>query len=197
MNTTAAISICSNALVLIGDNPISSFDEEGTGAKVANNFYETSLKAKLGEYTWNFATKQKKLTKLSETPLNKWDYMYQLPSDHIRTITVYPHSDYEILEDKIYSSTDDLELDYIYRVDESFFPPLFREMLELYLAAKWAIPVTENATNAATYLDFHMKALKKAKTVDSLEKPNRGSVDAAVLPLRMRNAGRGHRVGRR
>lgn len=197
MNTTAAISICSNALVLLGHDPISSFDEEGIGAKVANNFYETVLKAKLAEYTWNFATKQVGLTKLTKKPLNKWDFIYQLPSDHIRTITVYPHSDYEILEDKIYSNTDNLELDYIFRVDESFFPPLFRETLELYLAAKWAIPVTENATNAGIYLDMHTRMMRKAKVIDSQEKPNRGSVEAAALPLKMRNAGRGYRVGRR
>ena len=196
MNTTTAISICSNALVLLGHESISAFDDEGIGATVASQFYESVYRAKLADFTWNFATKQIKLTKLTEKPLNKWEYSYQLPSDHIRTITTYPHSNYEILEDKIYSSNDNLELDYIYRVDESFLPPAYREALELYLAAKWAIPVTENAKNAGVYLDMYTKQIKKAKAIDSLEKPNRGAADVAAIPIMMRNRGRGGRSWR-
>ena len=191
MNTTSAISICSNALVLLGHSSISSFDEEGTGAEVANNFYESVYKAKLAEYPWNFATKQIVLSRLTKVPLNRWKYMYQLPTDHIRILTTYPHSNYEILEDKIYSDNDCLELDYIYRVDESFLTPLFRESLELYLAAKWAIPVTENATNAGIYLDMHLKTLKKAKAVDSLEKPNKSIRAIATIPQSLRTRSRG------
>jgi len=187
MNTTAAISICSNALVLLGHSTISSFDEEGIGAKVASNFYETSLLAKLGEYNWNFATKQKLLTKLSSSPQSaRWLYMYQLPTDHIRTLTTLPHSDYTIMEDKVYSDNDNLELEYIFRPDESFFPPLFREALEYYLASKFAIPVTENATNAEIYGNQFSLSFRKAKGIDSLETPNRGATEVASLPYRMK-----------
>lgn len=191
MNTTAAISICSNALILIGHNPISSFDEEGIGAQVSKNFYETTYRAKLNEYNWNFAKKQVVLTKLATAPLNdRQKYSYQLPTDHIRTITVYPHSDYTIVKDKIYSDIDNLELDYIYRVDESFLTPLYREALETYFASKFAIPVTENSTNAQLYDGVAARTFAKAKTIDSLEKPNSGSRDAQALPYNMRNAGR-------
>jgi hypothetical protein len=192
MNTTQAISICSNALMLLGHDPITSFDEEGIGAKVASNFYESSLRSKLADYNWKFATKKTTLSKLAQTPINGWDYVYQLPTDHIRTITTYPHSDYEILGDKIYSSTDDLQLDYVHRVDETYFPPAFREMVELYLAAKWAIPVTENSTAGNMYYNLYVKQIKKAKAIDSLESPNKAATEAATLPVRMRN-----RTGRR
>jgi len=193
MNTATAISICSNALVLLGHDTISSFEEEGIGAKVASNFYETVYKAKLVDYEWDFASRKVLLTKLSDTPLNTWKFAYQLPSNHLRTITTYPHSDYEQFEDKIYSNTDNLQLDYIYRVDESFLPPAYREALELYLAAKWAIPVTENATNAGIYLDMHKAQLRKAKSIDSMSKPNKGARDVASLAVSMRTHGRGMR----
>lgn len=193
MNTTTAISICSNALVLLGHDTISSFEEEGIGAKVANNFYETTYRAKLVDYEWDFASRKVLLTKLTAEPLNTWKYAYQIPSNHLRTITTYPHSDYEIFEDKIFSNNDNLQLDYIYRVDESFLPPAYRESLELYLASKWAIPVTENATNAGIYLDMYEKQTRKAKSIDSMSKPNRGATDVAALPLAMRTRGRGGR----
>ena len=195
MNTTVAITICSNALMLIGDEPIASFSDDRVGAKIASSFYETTLISLLSEYTWSFATKQDKLSMLSEKPLNRWDYVYQLPTDHIRTITVYPVGDYDIVGDKIYSNTNNLELDYMYRIDESFFTPLFREALELHLASKFSIPVTENATNADLYFGMAQKMFKKAKLIDSQEKPNRGIPAAAAIPLRLRNRG-GH-AGRR
>jgi len=167
MNVASAIHISSNALILLGDDPISSFDEEGAGSRVAKNFYETSLRAILAEYVWSFAKKKIKLNRLVEKPLNGYEYMFQIPTDHIRTLTVKPITDYEIVDDKIYTDAKDLDLDYIYRVDESFFPPMFREALELYFAAKWAIPVTENSTNADKYFAMYMKQMKKAKTIDA------------------------------
>jgi len=192
MNTTAAISICSNALVLLGHDVISSFKDEGIGAKVANNFYETTLLSILGGYRWNFATKQAKLNLLTEEPLNKWKYSYQIPTDNVRVITVYPTGDYEMVGDKIYSDKKNLELDYIYRPDESFFPAIFREALELHLASKWAIPVTENATNAGVYFDMAEKLWKKAKNIDSKSDTSRGVTAAAAMPYMMRhNRGRG------
>lgn len=194
MNNTVAVSIASNALILLGHDPIASFDEEGVGAKVASNFYETTLRAKLNEYDWNFARKSALLNKMSAAPAHRWKFAYQIPTDHIRTLTAYPHSDYDIVGDKIYSNTDNLELEYIYRIDESFFTAMFREALELYLAAKWAIPVTENATNAGVYDGLATVAFRKAKSIDAMEKPNRGSIEAQALPLRMRRAGgRGRR----
>jgi len=191
MNTTVAIDICSNALMLLGHKPIASFDEEGTGAQVSKAFYESSYRAKLGGYTWNFAKQKVLLTKMNEEPLNQWKYMYQLPTDHIRTITVFPHSDYTIVKDKVYSDTDNLEMDFIYRVDESFMTALFREAFEIYLAGKFAVSVTENVTAADAWMKQSDRAFKSAKTVDAQEKPNRGSVEAAAIPYRLRGGGHG------
>ena len=194
MNATVAVAICSNALLLLGDDTISSFDEEKLGAKVSKNLYETTLLALFAEYSWNFATKNDVLTKLSAAPSNRWDFAYQLPTDHIRTITTYPTTTYDIVGDKLYANEDNLTLDYMYRTDESFFPPLFREALELHLASKFAIPVTENATNAELYFNLASKKFSKAKLVDSQEKTSRGIPAMATMPLRMRHrAGRGSR----
>lgn len=187
MNTTVAISICSNALVLLGHDSISSFTDEGIGAKVSSNFYETTLRSVLGSYTWNFAVKQEKLSMLTTEPLNRWKYVYQIPTDNIRVITVFPNTDYDILGDKIYSDSKDLDIDYVHRMDESYFPALFREALELHLAAKFSIPVTDNATNAELYFGMAQKMFKKAKTIDSKETTSRGVPAAAALPYNMRN----------
>jgi len=54
----SAIDFSSNALLLVGDNPISSFTEPGAGAQAAANLYP-QVKQKLLAYTnWSFALKQ-------------------------------------------------------------------------------------------------------------------------------------------
>ena len=186
MNITTAISISSNALQLIGHNAISSFDDQGAGATVAKAFYETSYKALLTTYPWNFAKKKKTLNRLTEEPLNEWKYQYQLPTDFLRVITSDTFTDWAIYGDKIYTNVDKMDLDYIYRVDESFIPPNFREALEFYLASKWAIPVTESATNAGVYADLADRALKKAKYVDGAGETGRSIKDVANLPYAVR-----------
>jgi len=186
MNTATAVHISSNALMLIGHQPITSFEEAGAGARVANAFYDTSYKALLSLHPWTFATKKASLNQLSQKPLNEWQYMYQIPTDSIKILNVYPHSDYAIYEDKIYSNNSSLDLDYLYRVDESYLPTEFRETLELYLAAKWAIPVTENATTAGQYLQMYEIQLRKAKYIDSQSKPNKAVPDVAAAPIRLR-----------
>lgn len=186
MNTTTAISIASNALQLIGDSPISSFQDQGAGATVAKAFYETSYVALLAIHPWKFAKRKISLNQLTEKPLNSYDYAYQLPTDYIKVITTYPVLDYDIYQDKIYTNANKLDLDYVARVDESFLPPLYREALEFYLASKWAIPVTENATNAGVYANFFKDAMKKAKVDDGYGATGKSIRDAAAAPFNIR-----------
>lgn len=171
MNTSTAIEICSRALILLGHNPISSFDEAGAGATVANAMYESSLNSLLQSHRWNFTKKKASLNRLVAAPLNEYSYQYQLPTDYLNIIKVSDNSDYEIYQDKIYSDQTSLDIDYVFRPDETQFPPLFTETLEFYLASKFAIPVTDSKTNAEVYLGFYNQQIKKAKAVDAQSVP--------------------------
>lgn len=188
MTTTTSISIASNALLLLGHNQITSFEDAGAGGTVASAFYETSYVALLTLHPWTFAKKKKTLSKLTAKPLNNFQYQYQIPTDCLRVITVFPTTDYEIFEDKLYTDASSVDLDYIYRVPESFLPPLYRETLEFYLAAKWAIPVTENATNASVYESKFEVLLKKAKFNDSAAATSKSVRSVGTNPLRIRQA---------
>ena len=52
------LDICSRALILIGAEPISSFDDGTTEATVAVNMYEDVVQAALVNSRWRFATNQ-------------------------------------------------------------------------------------------------------------------------------------------
>lgn len=168
---TSAIKMASNALVLLGHPPISDFNEPGAGARSVSNLYESTYRDLLSGTRWRFATKKMNLSKLSASPLNEYSYQYQLPNDYLYVIRVTDGSDYEIYEDKIYSNMPALSIDYVYRVDESYLPPYFAVLMEYQLAAKLAIPVTANSTRADLYDGMATRQMKKARYLDSSQRP--------------------------
>ena len=86
MTSTAAnsaIDIASRALVLIGAEPITSFDSGSNEAVVASNMYEDVIRASLSSARWRFATEQAVLNQLSDVPTGRFAIAHQLPSDTI------------------------------------------------------------------------------------------------------------------
>lgn len=181
---TSAISICSNALILLGDRPISSFNDPGAGAQTASNLYESSYINLLSMHRWRFATNKAQLSRLTASPLNEWQYQYQIPTDSVAIITVYPVDDYEIYEDKIYANNSSLSIDYVYRVDESKLPLWFAKTMEYYLAMQFAIPVTGNSTRLGEMQQLWTQQLRSAKNIDSTIRPNTGVFDSPFTFIR-------------
>tara|TARA_R100000353_G_scaffold149288_1_gene107718 strand:+ start:54 stop:317 length:264 start_codon:yes stop_codon:yes gene_type:complete len=68
------LDICSRALILIGAEPISSFDDGTTEATVAVNMYEDVVQAALVNSRWRFATNQKIVNRLTDAPTGRYDY---------------------------------------------------------------------------------------------------------------------------
>ena len=60
--------ICSRALVLVSANTITSFNDNNTESKVANQLYESTLKGHLTRARWRFASKQAVLSKSTVDP---------------------------------------------------------------------------------------------------------------------------------
>jgi hypothetical protein len=166
------IEIASNALVRIGVPPISSFSEGGAAGIAAGNLYEPTTRMLLTESRWRFAAAKRKLARLTATPLNEWEYAFQLPSDLLLMYRVYPNQDYEIYEDKIYSNASEVEVDYLFRPNESLFPAYFQVALEYKLASEFALIVTSNRSLAETYEFKYSEAMKKARYADSQSRPS-------------------------
>jgi len=168
---TSNIQLISNALILLGDAPISSLDEPGAGAIAGANLYESSYRNLLSLHRWRFAVKKAMLSKLSTAPLSEYSNQFQMPTDIIKLIRVDKGTDFDIFEDKIFSNYDDIIIDYVYRVDEGYLPAWFVKTFEFFLAAQFAIPVTGNSTRAGEYLGMYTQQLKVAKHIDSSERP--------------------------
>ena len=178
------ISMCSNALLLIGHGTIASFTEGGAGAEVASNLYTTTYENTLTLHRWRFASAKADLGQLTATPLNEWTYAYQLPSGYLTAIKLYPDSEYELYEDKLYANASTLAMDYLFKPDESKLPPYFVKLMEFGLAAQFAIPVTSNRSFSEIYGAFFEQQLRRAKFIDSQARPPSEIVDSPFTEIR-------------
>ena len=176
------IEIASNACVLIGANPISSFTE-GTEGKVATALYDSTYRGVLASFRWRFATKKTLLGRLVDVPLNTYNYQYQLPTDLVNLIKAEDGDNYEIYGDKLYSNLSSVSIDYIYAVPETLLPDYFVLTLQYLLAASFAIPITDNATKAKTYADLYNEQFKIAKNIDSTQRPPTAIQDSPLTSL--------------
>jgi len=165
------VQLSSNALILLGDQPIASFTEEGAGSQTAANLYETSYLSMLSSHRWNFATKKSTLAKLAASPTNEYKYQYQMPTDIVMLITTYPVSTYRILGDKLYSDAETVAIDYIWKISEDQFPAYFVKAFEFYLASQFAIPITEDLNKADVMQRFYEQESRRARYADSQSQP--------------------------
>lgn len=81
------ISICSNALLKIGAESITSFLDGTAEAEVAANLYPMIRDGLLASYPWSFAVGQKSLPRLAGVPLADYSYAYRLPNDFLRVLS--------------------------------------------------------------------------------------------------------------
>jgi len=175
---TTSIDICARALVMIGAQPISSFSDGSTEALVASNVYTDVCEASLTRHRWRFATTQQSLNLLTNTPEGRYDYAYQMPTSpevlQIISITVndyvIPYSRYQdYIYVNSYGSNSTLIMDYIYKVDEDYFPPHFRLALEYELASVFAGSVARDSAMIKQFKELAERQFLVAKNIDSAE----------------------------
>jgi len=182
----SAIDMASNALILIGDNPISSFEDAGAGAQAAGALYPDTKRRLLSEHPWSFALKQQRLNKLSQKPdtLTNYTNAFQIPADLIRLWNLQPWGDYMIVGDLIYTNQSELLATYVYDVEEVQFPPHMVKAMEYNLASEFAISIMENEKLATLFTEKALIFTSKAMATDSQSRPQSAIVDSPLINTR-------------
>lgn len=183
---TSSIGMASNGLLLIGDSPISSFEEPGAGAQAMAAFYPDTYKAILAEHPWSFALKHQKLSQLAESPdpLTNFKFAYKLPTDLIRIWTLLSHSNYILINGLVYSNETEILCRYVYKVNETALPPHVVKAIEYKLASEAALAVTESESKAALYEKKYTLQIAKAKNIDSQGRPQEAIIDSPFTDIR-------------
>lgn len=182
MTSTAAnssIDIASRALVLIGSEPITSFDTASTEALVASNMYEDTVRATLSSARWRFATEQAVLNQLTDVPTGRFDIAHQLPSDLLVLHGVTTNDrliEYTVYGDKVFSDSttqDTLIADYTYRATEDTWPSYFSLAVEYALASIFATSIARDDGLMQVMEAKGSQLMAKARNLDSQQQTTR------------------------
>tara|TARA_R100001460_G_scaffold3104_1_gene9472 strand:+ start:327 stop:920 length:594 start_codon:yes stop_codon:yes gene_type:complete len=182
VSSTAAsspVDVCSRALILIGADPISSFDDGNNEALVSSNMYEDVARASLVNTRWRFATNQVVLNRLTEAPTGRFDAAYQLPTgwlmSHVVTVNDFP-IEYQTYGDKLFCNEDasaSLVLDFTYRANEQDWPSYFTLAVEYELASVFALSLARDQSLATLMSQQAASTMMKARNLDSQQQTTR------------------------
>lgn len=173
MNLTS-IDLCSLALIKLGANSISSFDEGTVEAQVSARIYPVIRDGMLSFHPWNFASVQKKLPRLAEIPIADYTYTFQIPHDCLRILSAGSGGNssgltYKIQGTHLLTSSEQVTITYIFRAPESTYPPFFNMALISRLAAEFCIPLTDSTSRWQGLYKMAESELQKAKLCDAQE----------------------------
>jgi len=179
------IKIINIACRRIGEQGITSLDEDSNVADVMNDIYDHCLDAELRDWPYPFATVTTELAALSSEEPPDFGYAFQLPADYLDMVEIvdpatgiqhysydyrYGRAKYsevtqwERREDKLYMNLDEVTIKYIkLEVDPVKWDASFRDMFAWRLADEMAMPITERADVAQRTTQRYLTALLKAR----------------------------------
>lgn len=168
--------ICNNALILVGADRISSIDEDTKSAILLKAVYSLERDSSLRDHPWNSCKKRVTLSPNSTTPDFGYDYQYDLPSDYLKMIVIYPFgTDYRIENGQILSDETTLDTIYIYRnTDESSWGTDFCKAFALRLAMTVGYALTQNASLVEALEKKYKIFLAEARSMNGMENPIKG-----------------------
>lgn len=187
MATAQALQICSNAMVLISADEVTSFTDGTNEARVASALYERTLRSALTEHRWNFCIDQFQASQRLAPAKSRFLKQYDLPSPILTLDRLTPdHIDYELFSERRILTDYDGELwvEGVWRVDETAMPDYFLEYMEYRLASKFAFPITADLSLAK---EMESKAdifQKKAKAADSKQRKGVGIKKFPLIQVR-------------
>lgn len=158
---TTSVGYCNQALNLLGEGVIASFEEGSDKALTCALQYDRILYTLLTMAIWRFASKKRQLSRLVAAPVNEWQYQYQLPSDLLvgpdgvfnsSAVGAAPlQTGWEIFNQAVFTNEQAIYIDYRYRPNESQFPVWFGSLLVMALAGAFAKAITDQEELAREY----------------------------------------------
>jgi hypothetical protein len=184
IETQSKISLISKALVLCGETPLNSLNDDRYGATVGANLFEMLYENELQSNRWRFAMKKGALAQLAVEPLNEYQYAYQLPTDMLLLIGVYPRDSYEVYGDRIYSNRATCEIEYMFKPSVDKCPAYFSTLMTYALARDMIKPVTESDTAQRAMESKYRAQRDRAMYADAQARPNRTVADSPFTQVR-------------
>jgi len=196
------ISICSDALIMLGAKAITSFNDGTDESSTCDRLYPDIRDSLLVQYPWSFTMKKVKLARLVTIPNSVWRYEYQLPGDRLTSPrAVYARSnpgspvqkDWEIQGDKLLTNLDEVFIDYQFQTPEFAMPQYFVQLLKYHMAWHLAMPITEQMDKAQYWQGISVGGggengrggyFRTAANIDGQNQPTRVIEDYSLIAVR-------------
>lgn len=166
------VSICSDALSELGDDPIQNLTDNSERARLCNRHYFRVRDEVLKEKNWKFATTRQKLTLDATAPISGFSSQFILPGDflHLQS-TDLPESEadnWRIEGNRILTDSSSLTITYTKRVeDPTLFDPLFARTVTMKLAWRIAKAITGQQAIEDRMKAAYLEAKREGGTRDA------------------------------
>jgi len=198
------LSICSDALIMLGSSSLSSFSEGTDAAQITDRLYDDLRDTCLLTYPWSFSVKKSQLARSVDAPANEWRYKYPLPSDILGSgpralftsgaagAHAVTHG-WEIYGSDVQTDYDTVYIDYQFRPSEDVMPTYFVQLLKYWTAWHIAEAVTDQISKAQYFQSLAVGSLsenmrggmmRQAMQIDGGSKPVAGFQDFPLVTAR-------------
>lgn len=188
MSMATGVSICSNALLMLGAQTINDFNEPTDRARLAANLYPTVRDGLLRTHPWNCTIKRALLAPDATPPAFGYANQFELPADFLRVLEVGEAGqqiDYLVEGRSILADATSVQLRYVYLNEvENTWDANLVELLTLAMAAAMAYPMTQSAALQAGFDQKLAMAKKVARAVDGQEDPPQTLGDERLFAAR-------------
>lgn len=186
IETQSKIALISKALILLGEKPCSSLNENRYGVTVGGNLFELLYENELQINSWRFAMKATELSRLNVTPVtDQYRYVFQLPTDCLQPSHAYPRQDYEIFGSHIYSNQQTFKLVHWFKPDVSACPAYFNTLMTYALAKNMVNPITEgSAAKVQIQISLYNTQRAMAQYADAQGRPPKPIQDNPFVDVR-------------
>ncbi|MDH0639092.1 hypothetical protein N5D52_19330 [Pseudomonas sp. GD03860] len=196
MAMATGVSICSNALLMLGAQTINDFQDSQNldRAKLCANLYPSQRDSILRAHPWNCCIKRVVLAPLAEAPPFGYSSAFELPADCLRVLEVGTGGcqiDYLVERQTIQANTMVLELRYVFRNEvEATWDSHLVDLMTAAMAAVLAYPVTQSTSERDSREAKLAQLFRQAKAADGQEDPPQTLGNEHLLASRFGN-GRG------
>ncbi|MNJ22223.1 hypothetical protein D3C77_165910 [compost metagenome] len=193
MAMATGVSICSNALLMLGAQTINDFQDQLNldRAKLCANLYPDQRNSILRAHPWNCCIKRIVLAPLAQAPAFGYSTAFELPADCLRVLEVGTGGmqiDYLVEGRTIQTEAMALELRYVFRNEvEATWDSHLVDVMTAAMAAALAYPITQSTSERDSREAKLMQLLRQAKAADGQEDPPQTLGNEHLLASRFGN----------
>lgn len=167
---TSKITICSNALLQLGTQPITSFEDGSDNSLLCSNLYDQTRDGVLRAHPWNCAIKRVSLAPSTVDPIYGFSFAFDLPGDVLRLLEADTVDEYKVEGRQILANENPFFIKYLYKNTEvASYDSLLVETLTWAMMAVLAYPVVKSTTKSTEINNIYLARLRQARAIDGQE----------------------------